>query len=157
MDKVRRYIVPLIWALAYLSISSVIGFVTRQNMNWYGTLEKASLTPPDIAFPIVWTGLYVLLALAGWRVWQRRKEPDFRPAFYLYWIQIIMNWGWSFVFFQAHFIAIGFFWIVVLDFLMIAFISFAWKTDRAAALLVLPTVLWGSFAAYLNYSIWILN
>jgi len=153
----KRFIPLVLWILAFQAVSGLIGFATASNMDWYDTLAQPALTPPDIAFPIVWTGLYVMLAIAGWIVWGKRHEEGFRSAFQLYWFQMLLNWGWSFVFFAAHLIMIGFFWIVALNLAMLAFIIVAWGKSRAAALLVLPTLIWGSFAAYLNFMIWILN
>ena len=98
-----------------------------------------------------------MLALAGWLVWKKRKDDNFTVAFRLYWAQMVLNWGWSFVFFAAHLVVFGFFWIVALNLVMLGFIIAAWNQSRVAALLVLPTVIWGSFAAYLNFTIWILN
>ena len=153
----QKLIAPILWILGFQAVSGLIGYTTSSNMGWYEGLEKSSLTPPDIAFPIVWTSLYVLLALAGWLVWKKRNDEDFRPAFIAYWVQMALNWGWSFVFFAAHLVVVGFFWILALNLAMIVFIFLAWKHSRAAAILVLPTVIWGSFAAYLNLMIWILN
>jgi len=153
----KKYLAPALWILSYLVISYAIGGMTRENMGWYDTLAKSSLNPPDIAFPLVWTTLYIMLALAGWLVWTRRNEEGMKPAFALYWVHMILNWGWSFVFFGAQQIAIGFWWIVVLDIVMLALIAASWNKARVVALLIVPTFLWGSFAAYLNYSIWVLN
>ncbi len=150
----KRYLPPLLWILGFQAVSALIGVVTQGNMAWYETLEKSSLTPPDIAFPIVWTCLYIMLAIAGYLVWKKREQRD---VFILFWVQMLLNWGWSFVFFGAHLVIIGFFWIVLFDLAMLAFIVKAWRANKPAALLVLPTLVWGSFAAYLNYMIWILN
>lgn len=153
----KKYLPPLLWIFAYLAISVGIGHLTRMNMGWYETLEKSALTPPNIVFPIVWTGLYILLALAGWQVWSRRKQDPSGTILNLYSMQMFLNWGWSFVFFEFHQVLIGFLWIATLDFAMLSFIIYAWKANRPAALLVAPTLLWGCFAAYLNYAIWALN
>lgn len=153
----KKCIPPLLWVIGFQAVSGVIGFATSSNMGWYSTLNQPALTPPDIAFPIVWTGLYVMLALAGWIVWGRRDEAEFGLAFRLYWLQMLLNWGWSFVFFAAHLIVFGFFWIIALNFAMLAFIVVVWNKSRVAAFLVLPTLVWGSFAAYLNYMLWVLN
>lgn len=153
----KKFIAPLAWVLGFQAVSALIGAVTRENMGWYDTLEKSALNPPDIAFPIVWTVLYVMLALAGWLMWQVRKQPEARLPFILYWVQIAMNWAWSFIFFAWHEVAAGFWWIVALDIMMIAFVIAAWNVQRKAAFLVVPTIVWGSFAAYLNYSIWMMN
>ena len=130
---------------------------TQSNMGWYDGLEKSTLTPPDIAFPIVWTSLYVMLAVAAYLVWKNFKSKGFSAAFILFWAQMLMNWVWSFVFFEFHMVTLAFYWICVLNLLMIGFIIIAWKDNKWASILVIPTVLWGSFAAYLNYSIMILN
>lgn len=152
----KKYVQPALWIIGYQAIAYGIGLATRANMEWYDTLAKSALTPPDIAFPIVWTVLYVFLALAGYRVWNKRKEAF--PVFISYWVQMALNWGWSFVFFAGHLIFLGFIWIVVFDIAMLSFIVLAWKNDmKVPALLVLPTLLWGSFAGYLNYAIWTLN
>lgn len=152
----KKYVQPALWIIGYQAIAYGIGLATRANMGWYDTLAKSALTPPDIAFPIVWTVLYVFLALAGYRVWNKRKEA--LSVFISYWVQMALNWGWSFVFFAGHLIFLGFIWIVVFDIAMLSFIVLAWKNDmKVPALLVLPTLLWGSFAGYLNYAIWTLN
>lgn len=153
----KKLVSPLLWILGFQAVSGVIGLSTKANMGWYDTLNQPVLTPPDIAFPIVWTALYVMLAIAGWVVWNKRHEEGFGRVFQLYWVQMLLNWGWSFVFFAAHLVVLGFFWIVALNLAMLAFMIVAWKHSRLAALLVMPTLIWGSFAAYLNYMIWMLN
>ena len=153
----RKYLTPALWIVAFQVISYGIGLVTRDNMGWYDTLDKSPLTPPDIAFPIVWSTLYVLLALAGLRVWRHYKSHGITAVFVLFWMQMGLNWGWSFVFFAAHEIALGFYWIVALNVILALFIIKAWNSCRRAAVYTLPTLLWGCFAAYLNYMIMILN
>lgn len=152
-----KYLVPLLWVAVFQLISYGIGLVTRDNMDWYDTLDKSQLTPPDIAFPIVWSLLYVLLALAGLQVWRHYKSRGLSAVFILFWLQMAMNWGWSFVFFAAHEIALGFYWIVALNGFLGIFIISAWNSCRRAAVYTLPTLFWGCFAAYLNYVIMVLN
>ncbi len=135
----------------------MIGMTTNDNMEWYQGLARSVLTPPNFVFPVVWTTLYVMLALAAHQMWRLRDVAEARAPFILFWIQMIVNWAWSFVFFEYHAIELGFYWIVALDVLMLAFILSALKIAPKAAFLVLPTLLWGSFAAYLNYMIWVLN
>ena len=150
-------IAPALWIAAFQAIGYALGMLTRSNMEWYHTLEKAALNPPDFVFPVVWSMLYVLLALAGWLMWNHRNDKDAGSAFRIYWMQMALNWGWTVVFFEWKFIDIATAWIAVLVFAMIAFMISAWKISRPAALLVLPTILWASFAGYLNYMIWQLN
>ena len=150
----KKYIPPLLWVIAFQIVSALIGMSTSANMGWYDTLEKSALTPPDITFPIVWTTLYIMLALAGWLIW---KNHD-KTLKTLFAAQMLLNWGWSFIFFKFHLITLCFFWIVALNILMATLIIMLWKKPlKAPALLILPTLLWGSFAAYLNYQIWALN
>lgn len=153
----KKYILPFLWIATFQVISGAIGYFTQANMGWYQGLEKSSLTPPDITFPIVWTTLYVLLAIAAWQVWRDFRRDGMRLAFALFWAQMLMNWAWSFVFFEFHLIAAGFYWICALNITMLIYIAAQWGHNRLAAILVMPTVLWGSFAAYLNYTIMVLN
>jgi benzodiazapine receptor len=153
----KKYLQPLAWIAAFQAISAAIGMITNSNMEWYQSLARSALTPPNIVFPIVWSTLYVMLALAGYLMWRVRKLPEARVAFILFWVQMLMNWAWSFVFFEFKAIELGYYWIVALNVLMLIFIISALKIAPKAALLVVPTLLWGCFAAYLNYMIWILN
>lgn len=153
----RRYISPLIWVVAFETIAYGIGRITSDNMDWYDQLEKPPLNPPDIAFPIVWTILYVLIALAGWRVWLRRAEIGVAPliVFALY---TLLNWGWSFVFFNGQMLLAGFLWIVALNVMALFFMWLCWaRAERFAVVFMVPPLLWTCFAGYLNYMIWMLN
>ncbi len=150
-----KFFPPFLWIVAFQIIGGAIGFVTSGNIEWYNSLKQSLLTPPDAAFGIVWSILYVMLALAGWRVSKVRENS---PVIYrLFWVQMILNWGWSFVFFQFHNVEMGFTWIVALNIVMVVLIVKAWAVDRVISLLVLPTLVWGSFAGYLNYAIITLN
>ncbi|MEM7651203.1 MAG: TspO/MBR family protein [Pseudomonadota bacterium] len=153
----KKYITPALWILAFQIIGGGIGFITNSDMSWYDGLEKSALTPPGFVFGIVWPILYVMLALAGWMMWCDRKAEGAQTPHNLFWMQMFLNWGWSFVFFQFQLIEIGLFWILALIIAMVAFVTQAWANFRMAALLVVPTVLWACFAAYLNYAIWVLN
>ena len=155
--NLQRYIHPVLWVIGFQVVAAVIGMTTSSNMSWYEGLQKSVLTPPDIAFPIVWTCLYIMLSLAGYFVWKRFKNLGLDKVFVLFWIQMFLNWGWSFVFFSFHLVALGFFWISALNIAMLAFIIVSWNKKRIASYLVIPTLLWGSFAAYLNYQIIALN
>ena len=153
-----KYTAPILWIFAFQLIGGGLGFLTSRNIpEWYDGLNKSALNPPDITFSIVWPILYVMLALAGWLMWRDRKKEGAQTPHNLFWMNMFLNWGWSFVFFEFKLIAIGFFWIVTLILTMASFIAYAWQNHRIAAFLVAPTLLWGCFAAYLNYSIWVLN
>lgn len=153
----KKYLPPLLWIICFQLISLAIGRITSDNMGWYRGLEKSIVTPPDIAFPIVWPLLYIMIALAGWRVWSQRKNIGTAPMT-VFAVYSLLNWGWSFVFFAGQYIAAGFFWIAALDLVALGFIALCWKrSEKPAALLMVLPALWTLFAAYLNYTIWILN
>ncbi len=158
MSNLKKYIPPVLWVVAFQVISSLIGLITRSNIDsWYVGLEKSSLTPPNIAFPIVWTSLYVLIALAGWKIFFVRRQESARPALLFFVIYAVLNWGWSLVFFEFHWVCTAFFWILAVNVTNIAFIVKSWNVSRAAAFLMILPLLWAGFAAYLNYQIWMLN
>ena len=141
------------WVTAFLGISYAIGLITQENMAWYDTLNKPLLTPSDIIFPIMWTALYILLAICGGIV---ARAPQ-KLLFALFAAYMIVNWAWSFIFFGAQMISVGFYWIILSNMILLTFIIMARKNQTACALLALPTFLWGCFAAYLNGMIMILN
>lgn len=158
MDKFKRFIPPFLWVIGFQAVSSSIGMLTSSNIDgWYKGLEKSALTPPDIVFPIVWTALYVMVALAGWLIFRNSDGGRGHSAKIFYALYVFLNWGWSFVFFEFHFICAGFFWILAVNVANIGVIYKSWTFSRAAAFLMLPPLIWTSFAAYLNYAIWVLN
>lgn len=147
-----------LWILVYMAIGSLIGRLTAEDVDgWFRTLEKPSFNPPDIAFPIVWTTLYILMAIAGWRLAARRYTPEGKLAFVLFGIQSVLNWAWSFVFFTAHLLGLAFGWILALIAVVAVLILKAWDVDRVSALLLFPYLLWISFASALSGTIWLLN
>lgn len=154
-DKVKRYLSLAIWIAAFMVIGKFIGDMTRNEIpGWYENLEKSSLNPPDIAFGIVWSILYILIAVAGWRLWQRKDSENGKCIFTLFAVQMFVNWAWSYIFFYYHLTGLGFVWILALIVLVAALI---YKSDRITKVILAPYLLWISFAAYLNGMIWYLN
>ena len=153
----KRFLAPVIWVVVFLVISFGIGQFTSANMDWYDGLNKSALTPPGIAFPIAWTTLYILLAVCGWLVWGARKGPRGGLVLALYWGVMLLNWAWSFIFFELQMVGFGFAWIMALNLANISFILAAWRNHRVPAYLVVPHLFWCAFASYLNYAVWALN
>ena len=125
---------------------------------WYRTLEKPPLTPPDWVFPVAWTVLFALMALAAWLVWRRppqigRPAPRKRLALGLFFVQLALNLGWSVVFFgyQQPFYA-GLEILVLLVAIAVTLVLF-WRISASAGLLFLPYLLWVGFATYLTWGI----
>ena len=139
------------WVIVFLAISSFIGMVTKSNMDWYETLPKSPLNPPRLAFPIVWTTLYIMLAVAGSRLWSVRKEENGQKLMPLFAAYMLVNWAWSFIFFAGHMVGFGFIWILLSDAILLTLIIKLYQSNkRIETTLLIPTLIWGLFAAYLN-------
>lgn len=121
---------------------------------WYAQLSKPAVTPPNLAFPIAWTVLYIMIAVAGWRTF--RHEPT-RPAIVLWFAQLVLNFLWSPIMFTMHRIDIALVIIICLLIAILAYIVLEYKRDWPAAALFLPYAAWVSFATYLNAQLWRLN
>jgi tryptophan-rich sensory protein len=105
-------------------------------------------------FGPVWSALYVLIAIAGWRIWRRASRS---VVMGLWWLQLLLNFAWTPIFFTLHQIALALLVILLLLATILGFIAAAWRRDRAAALLFLPYAAWVAFASLLNASILWLN
>ena len=131
----------------------LIGFFTAPGP-WYEALAKPSFNPPNWLFGPVWTVLYVLIAIAGWRVWRIGSSGTVTK---LWWLQLALNFLWSPVFFGLQQIALALVIIVALLITILAFIAAAWNLDRISAWLFVPYAAWVAFASLLNASILFLN
>ncbi len=134
----------------------LIGYLTAPG-EWYAQLAKPAFNPPGWVFAPVWTTLYVVIGIAGWRVSRRQEGGSMPTSIRLWWSQLALNFLWSPVFFGAHLIGAAF---AVLSFLFIAILGFiiaTWPRDRLAALLFIPYAIWVAFAGVLNGSIFVLN
>ncbi len=129
-----------------------IGSVTVPG-GWYADLAKPSFNPPGYLFGPVWTLLYVMIAVAGWRVWKARLKMPLR-----FWAaQLALNFAWSPTFFLAHQIGLALAIILLMLATILVFIAATWRTERAAAWLFVPYAAWVAFASLLNGAIFALN
>ncbi len=124
---------------------------------WYPTLRKPRWNPPARLFGPVWSALYLMMAVAAWLVWRTRDVTDVRFAMSLFGVQLGLNVLWSIIFFGLRrpglaLVDIAFLWLAIAA----ATVAF-WSHDPIAALLLVPYVVWVSFAAVLNLSIYRLN
>lgn len=131
----------------------VLGYLTAPGP-WYQQLAKPPFNPPDWLFAPVWTVLYVLIAIAGWRVY--RREPD-GAAMKLWWLQLALNFGWTPVFFGLNRLGFALLVILLLVAAIVSFIISTWRPDRTAAWLFVPYLAWVAFATLLNAALWLLN
>lgn len=156
-ERNRDLLVLGIFLIVCFAVSALGGAVTASSVgSWYQTLAKPSFNPPDWVFAPVWTLLYAMMAVAGWLIWRRAGVAS-RAALGLFALQLILNLGWSLIFFGAQAIGaalveIGFLWLAIL-----ATIIVFYRIDRRAGLLLAPYLVWVSFAALLTASIWRLN
>lgn len=124
--------------------------------DWYLSLEKPGFTPPNWAFPVVWTSLYIMMALAGGRA-VSAGGPLLGLGMALWAVQIAFNTLWTPVFFGAHRIRLGMAIIILLWLLVAADMVVMWRIDRLAGMLLVPYLAWVTVAAALNAGIWRLN
>lgn len=141
-----------------LAISAIGAWVTAGSVGtWYRTLQKPVFNPPDWVFAPVWTLLYIMIALAGWRVWQSRGFAGARSAMAAYGAQLALNLAWSFLFFGSRLIGVAFAEIVLLLVAIGVNAALFWRTDRLAGWLLVPYAAWVAFACVLNFALWRLN
>ena len=134
------------------------GAITATSVDtWYQSLEKPPFNPPDWVFAPVWTALYVLMAIAAWRVWRLRSMEATRTAFVLFGVQLCLNLAWSFLFFGLQRIDLAFVEIVILLVAITTNMIMFWRIERFAGLLFVPYTAWVTYAMILNASLWLLN
>jgi translocator protein len=128
------------------------------NILWYATLTKPALSPPNWIFGPVWMTLYALMGIAVFLVWAKGGDrKDVHVALLVFGIQLILNALWSIIFFGLHSPGWAFADIVILWFAIVWTMTLFYKISKPATWLLVPYILWVSFANYLNYSLWILN
>ena len=149
----NRHLPLILFLVLVLGGGLFLGFLTAPGA-WYAGLAKPAFNPPGWLFGPAWTVLYVLIAVAGWRIWRRERHGW---PMKLWWAQLGLNFLWSPVFFGAHQIGAAFLVILLMLAAILAFIAVAWRQDRVAAWLFVPYAAWVAFASVLNGSIWALN
>ena len=144
--------------LITLGVGIVSGFATAANIKgWYTTLVKPSFNPPNWIFAPVWTILYVLMGIALYLIWKQPVSLRRSNSLRLFFIQLFLNFCWSFLFFHFHRIGLALIDIFLLWIFIIATMFSFSKSDRKAAWLLFPYFCWVSFAAILNGALFGLN
>ncbi len=156
MINIIKFIISIVICQLAGFISS---FATRTAVAvWFRTLEKPSFNPPPQVFAPVWITLYVLMGIAFFLIWKKRAEnSDVKYAMTVFIVQLVFNTLWSLVFFGLHSISGGMIVIIILWFLILTTIFSFYKISHTAAYLLIPYILWVSFASVLNFAIWKLN
>ena len=155
-----REIPGLILAIVICQLAGVLGsfFTSSSVSTWYPTLIKPSFAPPGSVIGAVWIVLFTLMGVSLFLVWRDGKNSaDGKIALGIFALQLLVNVLWSWAFFGLQSPAAGIVVIVVLWLLILQCIVRFWPISRNAALLLVPYILWVSFAAFLNYTVWRLN
>lgn len=154
----KKYISLILLILAFEAISGGIGHLNMNSVReWYATLQRPSFAPPNWVFPVVWSTLYAMIAMAGWFIWRMPESKERKQLLGLFCTYMLLSWGWSFVFFTAKSLFGGFVWILLYDVIALVLIAKAWRAQRVVAWLMLPALFWTLFAAALNFAYWQLN
>lgn len=138
-----------------LAIGIISALLTRNNMETFDLINKPILAPPSWLFPVVWTILYILMGIASYLVFISKK-PN-KTALTVYGIQLIFNFFWSIIFFNLELYLFAFIWLVLLWLLIFKTAILFYQISKPAGYLMIPYLLWVTFAGYLNFSIYLLN
>ncbi|UCC40783.1 MAG: tryptophan-rich sensory protein [Candidatus Aminicenantes bacterium] len=156
----KKDLLKLIISLIICQLAGVIGslFTSPAIPTWYASLKKPSFNPPNWVFSPVWITLFVLMGISLFLLWRKTAEDKkVKTAVMFFAIQLVLNMCWSAIFFGLKapffaFIEIIFLWIAIL-----LTILKSYKVSKAAGALLIPYILWVSFAAVLNFFLWNLN
>lgn len=155
MKKISKL---LICILIPLIVGGVSGYFTITNIaTWYVTLIKPTFNPPNYLFGPVWTTLYILMGVSLFIALNKAKELDRNKIILIFSLQLILNFLWSFIFFEFHQLGLACLEILAMWFSILSMILLFYKTNKWAAYINIPYLLWVSFASVLTFSIYFLN
>jgi tryptophan-rich sensory protein len=156
MEKKLRTL--LIAVAIPLLVGAVAGLLTRNSMQVFEGLQQPPFAPPGVLFPIVWTILYALMGIASYLIYTSGKDPEeVSSALAVYGVQLVVNFLWPIVFFRFGWYTFAFFWLILLWVLVIYTILLFYRISKPAAWLMVPYLVWLTYAAYLNLGIVLLN
>lgn len=151
-----RWRALLVCLLIPLGVGGLAAALTSGSMDVYKALRQPPLAPPGWVFPVVWTLLYTMMGIACYLVWVR-DSTGLGGALFWYGAQLLCNLLWTLLFFNMKQYGLAFFWLLGLWALVLITVVRFFKETPAAGWLLLPYLLWVSFAAYLNLGVWLLN
>lgn len=145
----------ILWFIT-LGGGGVIGFLIRNRMDFYTSLAKPAFAPPGWLFPVAWSILYTLMALAAWLILHSGSRQTL-PVMILYFVQLGVNFFWPVLFFLQEALGLAFVWLMLLWALLLILMACAWSIRRAAFWLLIPYLLWTTFAGVLNFMLALMN
>lgn len=141
-----------------LIIGFVASFFTQSSVDtWYQTIDKPVFNPPDWVFAPVWTLLYILIGIAFYLVWEKNFGSNKKKVLTIYFVQLFLNFLWSLLFFGLQSPILGLIEIVILWIFIFMNIKVFYKVTKPAGYLLIPYLIWVSYALLLNLSIVIIN
>ncbi len=138
-----------------LAVGGLSAFLTKDGMEIFKTLNKPPLSPPGKLFPFVWTILYIMMGFASYIVLVSKKPNTL--GLIAYGVQLFFNFFWSIIFFNKQMYLFSFIWLVVMWLLILAATVLFYRNTKLAGYLMIPYLLWVTFAGYLNFGIYFLN
>lgn len=151
MEKIKIYFKSI---LIPVTVGVVVGVLISKSID-YNSLQKPFLAPPSILFPIVWTILYILMGISYGILKNRGLNDDKIKK--IYYLQLFVNALWSIFFFSLKWRLFSFWWIILLDILVIIMIYLFYNKNKLSGLLQIFYLIWILFASYLNLSVYLLN
>ncbi len=139
-----------------LAVGGFAALLTMGSMEQFAAINQPPLSPPGVLFPIVWTILYALMGIASYLIYISGDSGS-EEALLIYALQLAVNFFWSLFFFNFELYLFSFFWLLLLWGLILATIILFYRINKAAAYLLIPYLLWVTFAGYLNFGIYLLN
>lgn len=158
MKKSTRWIGLAIFIAICLGAGGLGAIATTPEIEgWYKTIEKPTWNPPDDVFGPVWTTLYLMMAMAAWLVWKPAGLKSAAMPLMLFAVQLVLNIAWSWIFFSMHKPGWAFAEIVILWLAIVGTTVTFFRCSKIAGWLMIPYLVWVSFAGVLNFTIWRLN
>ncbi len=146
------------WILLCEAVGILAGWISAEGIMVYSLLaNKPPLTPPSWIFPVVWTILYALMGIGAARISLQEPSKTRNNGLNLFAVQLILNFFWPLLFFNAHAYGFALIWLVLLWVCVLAVILIFYKIDTTAAWLLVPYLVWLTFAVYLNAGVYLLN
>ncbi len=140
-----------------LLVGGLSALLTMGSMSSFEEVRKPPLSPPSWLFPVVWTILFILMGIASYLIVTAEENALKLPAIVLYGTQLFFNFFWSIIFFNFEAYLFAFVWLIILWLLILATTVTFYKISKPAAFLLIPYLLWVTFAGYLNFGIFLLN
>lgn len=151
MAKMRWKAFALSFAAVFLTAFIGSMFTSPNTRTQWYEARRSALTPPNFVFPIVWTALFIMIGISLYFSWVNAKKKERGKVAFVFGINLLLNVLWSALFFGLKNPLAAFFDLILLWISILAMIFATWKIDRKAAWLLVPYLLWVSFAGILNY------